>query len=430
MTTSGLYGTVVGNHDDDIGAAVDRTRRRGQVGPSGPARRRLAARAVPQADHRRRLTRCRDRTGRPRRRPAGSAELSKALPVLRGTSAVVGHTGPRLRQPRGRFTLARPRPGATGRPRRAWPRVPRTSRRSFPVAPPAGTLRVGRYFLALVAILAVLYGLVFWPGQSHTPKLGLDLEGGTQVIFKAQTPNGKAPSKSSMNEARRSWRTGSTATAWPTPRSLSQGNDQIADLGARQGLERRRQTRRRRGPELPAVCIMAAGADRRLGAPPRPVGDAPSATATASASYVGHDGRQPRPRRRAAATRPRDLKHEPLTAADPVDARRRTADRPRPAPARRRPPTASGSATPTGHHDVRRRRPRRRRPALANARLRGADHRGRVRQADDDAAVQLCSRAGRLRLQRQAAGRRQGPATTSPATTRRQDASRLPARHR
>ncbi|MBV9592198.1 MAG: protein translocase subunit SecD [Actinobacteria bacterium] len=70
------------------------------------------------------------------------------------------------------------------------------------MAPPAGTLRVGRYFLALLAILAILYGLVFLPGHKKTPKLGLDLEGGTQVTFKARTPDGKAPSKSSMSEAR------------------------------------------------------------------------------------------------------------------------------------------------------------------------------------------------------------------------------------
>ena len=63
------------------------------------------------------------------------------------------------------------------------------------MAPPAGTLRVGRYFLALLAIVAVLYAIVFWPGARHTPKLGLDLEGGTQVIFTARTPNGSTPSK-------------------------------------------------------------------------------------------------------------------------------------------------------------------------------------------------------------------------------------------
>ena len=52
------------------------------------------------------------------------------------------------------------------------------------MAPPAGTLRVGRYFGALVALLAVLYAIVFWPNQPKTPKLGLDLEGGAQVILK------------------------------------------------------------------------------------------------------------------------------------------------------------------------------------------------------------------------------------------------------
>ena len=70
------------------------------------------------------------------------------------------------------------------------------------MAPPAGTLRVGRYFLALAAIFAVIYGLVFLPGQRHTPKLGLDLQGGKQVVYEAKTPNGKTPAKSAMSEAR------------------------------------------------------------------------------------------------------------------------------------------------------------------------------------------------------------------------------------
>ena len=70
------------------------------------------------------------------------------------------------------------------------------------MAPPVGTLRVGRYFLALLAIIALLYTIVFWPGQRHTPKLGLDLVGGTQVIFPAKTPNGKVPSKSALNQAK------------------------------------------------------------------------------------------------------------------------------------------------------------------------------------------------------------------------------------
>ncbi|MCU1690053.1 MAG: secD, partial [Jatrophihabitantaceae bacterium] len=78
-----------------------------------------------------------------------------------------------------------------------------TAWRRFTVAPPAGTLRVGRYFLSLLAVLVVLYGLVFFPGARHTPRLGLDLEGGTQLVLRARTVDGNAPSTPSLNEARK-----------------------------------------------------------------------------------------------------------------------------------------------------------------------------------------------------------------------------------
>lgn len=71
------------------------------------------------------------------------------------------------------------------------------------MAPPAGTLRVGRYFLVLLAVFVVLYGLVFFPGARHTPRLGLDLEGGTQLVLRARTADGNAPSSASLNEARK-----------------------------------------------------------------------------------------------------------------------------------------------------------------------------------------------------------------------------------
>lgn len=69
------------------------------------------------------------------------------------------------------------------------------------MAPPAGTLRVGRYFLALAAILALLYSIVFF-GSRQTPKLATDLAGGTEVIFQAKTTNGSPPSGSSMEQAK------------------------------------------------------------------------------------------------------------------------------------------------------------------------------------------------------------------------------------
>ena len=68
--------------------------------------------------------------------------------------------------------------------------------------PNTATLRVGPYFLSLLLVLVAAFGLVFLPGQRHTPKLGLDLEGGAQVTLQAQTPNGKTPNQSAMKVAR------------------------------------------------------------------------------------------------------------------------------------------------------------------------------------------------------------------------------------
>ena len=42
------------------------------------------------------------------------------------------------------------------------------------MAAPSGSLPVGRYLGALAGILVILYALVFFTGDSSTPKLGLD----------------------------------------------------------------------------------------------------------------------------------------------------------------------------------------------------------------------------------------------------------------
>jgi preprotein translocase subunit SecD len=70
------------------------------------------------------------------------------------------------------------------------------------VAAPSGSLPIGRYLGILAGIMVVLYALVFFTGDSATPKLGLDLEGGTQVTLQAQTPDNRDPSSQSLNQAR------------------------------------------------------------------------------------------------------------------------------------------------------------------------------------------------------------------------------------
>jgi preprotein translocase subunit SecD len=64
------------------------------------------------------------------------------------------------------------------------------------------SLPARNYFAALVLIIAVMYGLIFLTGSSHTPQLGLDLRGGTTVTLTARTPDGKAPAQEDLELAR------------------------------------------------------------------------------------------------------------------------------------------------------------------------------------------------------------------------------------
>lgn len=68
------------------------------------------------------------------------------------------------------------------------------------MASPNYAPKPGRTLLALFATLVVLAGLAVWQGQT-TPKLGLDLAGGTTVTLTAKTANGKNPPPEQMNQA-------------------------------------------------------------------------------------------------------------------------------------------------------------------------------------------------------------------------------------
>jgi preprotein translocase subunit SecD len=71
------------------------------------------------------------------------------------------------------------------------------------VAPPAGRFRPWRNLAIFAGIVALLYALVFFTGGGDpTPKLGIDLQGGTRVILTARTADGRPPSQESLNQAR------------------------------------------------------------------------------------------------------------------------------------------------------------------------------------------------------------------------------------
>ncbi|WP_033293544.1 protein translocase subunit SecD [Amycolatopsis jejuensis] len=71
------------------------------------------------------------------------------------------------------------------------------------MAPSAGHLRPGRYLAFFALIVVALYALVFFTGGGKpTPKLGIDLQGGTRVTLSARTPDGGQPTRESLNQAR------------------------------------------------------------------------------------------------------------------------------------------------------------------------------------------------------------------------------------
>ncbi|WP_020672601.1 protein translocase subunit SecD [Amycolatopsis nigrescens] len=71
------------------------------------------------------------------------------------------------------------------------------------MAPPARQIRPGRYLAFFVLIVVVLYGLVLFTGDRQpTPRLGIDLQGGTRVTLTARTPDGGEPSRESLEQAR------------------------------------------------------------------------------------------------------------------------------------------------------------------------------------------------------------------------------------
>ncbi len=71
------------------------------------------------------------------------------------------------------------------------------------MAPPAVHFRPWRNLAIFAAIVAVLYSLVFFTGGGDpTPKLGIDLQGGTRVTLTARTVDGRPPSRESLDQAR------------------------------------------------------------------------------------------------------------------------------------------------------------------------------------------------------------------------------------
>ncbi|MEU4315398.1 protein translocase subunit SecD [Nocardia sp. NPDC024068] len=68
--------------------------------------------------------------------------------------------------------------------------------------PSQGSAHQFRWLALFGVLVAAIYALVFFTGdKSPTPKLGIDLQGGTRVTLTARTPDGNRPSQDSLTKA-------------------------------------------------------------------------------------------------------------------------------------------------------------------------------------------------------------------------------------
>jgi preprotein translocase subunit SecD len=70
------------------------------------------------------------------------------------------------------------------------------------VASTSAPVHPARYLTLFLVMLIGVYLLVFLTGDKHaSPKLGIDLQGGTRVTLTARTPDGSAPTREALNQA-------------------------------------------------------------------------------------------------------------------------------------------------------------------------------------------------------------------------------------
>ncbi|MGD9526870.1 MAG: preprotein translocase subunit SecD, partial [Pseudonocardia sp.] len=70
------------------------------------------------------------------------------------------------------------------------------------MAPTPGQISPWRYLASFAVVVAVLYALVFFTGDGKaTPKLGIDLQGGTRVTLQARTESGAEPPREQLLQA-------------------------------------------------------------------------------------------------------------------------------------------------------------------------------------------------------------------------------------
>ncbi|MFD2469370.1 protein translocase subunit SecD [Amycolatopsis silviterrae] len=156
------------------------------------------------------------------------------------------------------------------------------------MAPSAGHLRPGRYLAFFALIVVALYALVFFTGGGKpTPKLGIDLQGGTRVTLTARTPDGSQPTRESLNQARQILETRVNGIGVSGAEVVLDGNNIVITVPGEQGDQAKNLARTAKL----GIRQVITSVPNTPGAPPgAPASGAPSAPPSQPAGGGGAEG--------------------------------------------------------------------------------------------------------------------------------------------
>jgi len=128
------------------------------------------------------------------------------------------------------------------------------------VAPPAGQIRPGRYLWVFALIVVVLYALVFLTGDHKpSPKLGIDLQGGTTVTLTARTLNGQPPTQQQLDQATQDIETRVNGLGVSGAQVVRNGSNIVITVPGNQGQEAKSLGQTAKLVFRPVVQEVAAG---------------------------------------------------------------------------------------------------------------------------------------------------------------------------
>lgn len=201
----------------------------------------------------------------------------------------------------------------------------------------------------VLALLGVLAGVTHWKGGQWTPKLGLDLEGGTQMVLQPQVREGSEVNQETLNQAVDIMRARVDGQGVSEAEVSTLGNNVVVSVPgtmSKQQEEALRQSSQMRfRPVILAAPAQAPQTPPTQGtATPAPTGSAtPSATGTskpsATATAKPSGSATPAPTSTAGAVLPEALRQHPAATTPATPAPTATATTGTPAT-----PKATGSA--------------------------------------------------------------------------------------